>query len=495
MSKNENCAICRDLGDMCESCKIVADKYHYMASDRCAKINTSDPETTHQGDPVAWMVRREDGSLEGIHDTPRDMAQASYYRMTVTPLYERAGSFEVAQLQKLCDARLNINLMFRAQVAERDALLRKIIDARSENDMLKAVDEAEALLRGAPPSLNEAGRSDLVHRGPPATTTESLVHYGQPATAMPASAEPSTPKCPTCLGESMFGCTHCQLDNLAEQHQRDPVCWVNDQQLLLCSKSPRVDEPDNPMMHNIPRNIAGSALQSEYCNTPLFRNADTTEVVALRGAYLRAGEREHELRTELARLRTALKFYADRDHYSTDDGSSWDSCSGEPANILWHESEPWFIEDGSIARAVLELKASDDIPDFTPGNSNKAERRATALLAQLQADLTARDQQIDALRQGMKGDYDLDAWLAFVEEAPKLRMDAGRYRWLRSRDLETISKGGVFAGLTPDNLVLNEETLDQAIDVAMANVPKVPEPCSGCGTPGYTGNCDKCVPY
>ncbi len=165
------------------------------------------------------------------------------------------------------------------------------------------------------------------------------------------------------------------------------------------------------------------------------------------------------------------------------------------------------------------------------------------LVAQLQADLTARDEQIDALRQGMKGDYDLDAWLAFVEEAPQLRLDAGRYRWLRSRDLETISQGGVFAGMTPDNLVLNEETLDQAIDAAMAkptcrhcgdtgqimvgrsgqaedgNAPIMEpcedcdrgmpdlasrpeergtpetEPCSGCGTPGWTGACNKCVPY
>ncbi|EKT4541507.1 hypothetical protein QEM15_003716 [Pseudomonas putida] len=225
-------------------------------------------------------------------------------------------------------------------------------------------------------------------------------------------------------------------------------------------------------------------------------------------------------RLTIERLTASLKFYADRDHYSTDDGSNWDSCSGEPSNILWHESEPWFIEDGSIARAALESKASDDIPDFTPGNGNKAERRATALLAQLQADLTARDEQIDALS-----------------------MDAGRYRWLRSRDLEAISQGGVFAGLTPDNLVLNEETLDQAIDAAMAkpkcrhcgdtgqimvgrsgqaedgNAPIMElcedcdrgmpdlasrpeergtpetEPCSGCGTPGWTGACNKCVPY
>lgn len=322
------------------------------------------------------------------------------------------------------------------------------------------------------------------------------------------------------IGEMARQLLEASASRLTEQHQGEPVCWVNDQQLLLCSKSPRVVEPDNPMMHNLPRNIAGSAMQDDYCNTPLFRNADTAEVVALRGAYLRAGEREHELRTELAQLRAALKFYADRDHYSTDDGSSWDSCSGEPANIQWHESEPWFIEDGSIARAALERKASDDIPDFTPGNGNKAERRATKLLAQLQSDLTERDQQIDALS-----------------------MDAVRYRWLRSRDLETISQGGVFAGLTPDNLVLNEETLDQAIDAAMAkpkcrhcgdtgqimagrsgqaedgNAPIIEpcedcdrgmpdlasrpeergipetEPCSGCGAPGWTGACNKCVPY
>lgn len=55
-----------------------------------------------------------------------------------------------------------------------------------------------------------------------------------------------------------------------------------------------------------------------------------------------------------AELETALTFYADRDHYSTDDGLNWDSCSGEPSNILWHEEQPWFIEDGSVARAVLE---------------------------------------------------------------------------------------------------------------------------------------------
>lgn len=59
---------------------------------------------------------------------------------------------------------------------------------------------------------------------------------------------------------------------------------------------------------------------------------------------------------EAERLREALKFYADRDHFAEDIGSEWDSVSGEPANVLWHEDEAWFVEDGSIARAALERR-------------------------------------------------------------------------------------------------------------------------------------------
>jgi hypothetical protein len=46
--------------------------------------------------------------------------------------------------------------------------------------------------------------------------------------------------------------------------------------------------------------------------------------------------------------------------------------------------------------------------------------------------------------------------------------NAKRYEWLRSRDLEQISLGGVFAGMTPDNTVLNGVDLDNAIDAEMA---------------------------
>lgn len=57
----------------------------------------------------------------------------------------------------------------------------------------------------------------------------------------------------------------------------------------------------------------------------------------------------------------------------------------------------------------------------------------------------------------------------FREQCRALQADAKRYAWLRSRDLETIKLGGVFAGKTPENLVLNGDDLDAAIDAAMAD--------------------------
>lgn len=60
--------------------------------------------------------------------------------------------------------------------------------------------------------------------------------------------------------------------------------------------------------------------------------------------------------------------------------------------------------------------------------------------------------------------------LAGLEEALAQDRDAARYRWLRMRNPDAIEAGGVFAGLTPDNVVLTGEDLDQAIDAAMAEV-------------------------
>jgi len=57
-----------------------------------------------------------------------------------------------------------------------------------------------------------------------------------------------------------------------------------------------------------------------------------------------------------------------------------------------------------------------------------------------------------------------------VPEVAALKRDAERYRYLRGRDLDTIHEGGVFAGMTPDNIVLNFDTLDDAIDAALRNL-------------------------
>ena len=45
--------------------------------------------------------------------------------------------------------------------------------------------------------------------------------------------------------------------------------------------------------------------------------------------------------------------------------------------------------------------------------------------------------------------------------------DAERYRWLRGRNLEAIHQGGVFAGITPENMVVNGVDLDAAVDSAI----------------------------
>jgi hypothetical protein len=51
--------------------------------------------------------------------------------------------------------------------------------------------------------------------------------------------------------------------------------------------------------------------------------------------------------------------------------------------------------------------------------------------------------------------------------------DAERYRWLKTRDIDTIHRGGIFCGIVPDNVVINGEHLDAAIDreIMLQNPP------------------------
>lgn len=79
-----------------------------------------------------------------------------------------------------------------------------------------------------------------------------------------------------------------------------------------------------------------------------------TQLHSLGERYVKAGGDLFFMRSKNEQLTAALKFYAERDHYCTDDGLNWGSCSGEPSNILWHEEQPWFIEDGTVARSCLD---------------------------------------------------------------------------------------------------------------------------------------------
>ncbi len=67
-------------------------------------------------------------------------------------------------------------------------------------------------------------------------------------------------------------------------------------------------------------------------------------------------------------------------------------------------------------------------------------------------------------KRTIAAEADRDALRAEVEA---LRRDAERYRWLRSHILDTIQRGGVFAGQTPQNVVMAEEDLGAVVDAAL----------------------------
>ncbi|MBL3594095.1 hypothetical protein JMM63_00630 [Rhodovulum sulfidophilum] len=129
-----------------------------------------------------------------------------------------------------------------------------------------------------------------------------------------------------------------------------------------------------------------------------------------------------------------------------------------PREIWAAQSDP----DDANGRHVFSVHAT--IPRFE-GDSERdcafhryvdgdivdsADRYRREMLTALRARAEAAEAECDRLRA----------------EVDQLREGARRYRWLRSRDLKTIHTGGVFAGKTPENIALNLEDLDRAIDFA-----------------------------
>ncbi len=63
-----------------------------------------------------------------------------------------------------------------------------------------------------------------------------------------------------------------------------------------------------------------------------------------------------DARDRIEKLETALRFYADRDHFALSDPDAWDTVSDEPQNFWCDEAGTATVEDGTIARAALEGK-------------------------------------------------------------------------------------------------------------------------------------------
>ncbi|HBP5168195.1 TPA: hypothetical protein L5674_002009 [Pseudomonas aeruginosa] len=111
-------------------------------------------------------------------------------------------------------------------------------------------------------------------------------------------------------------------------------------------------------------------------------------------------------------------------------------------------------------------------PSGTAGEDSefRAAANPQAILG-LIAEVERLESEIDQCANALSGTYYMDppdgGNVSIPEQIRRMAKDAARYRWLRERDLETISRGGVFAGMTPENIVLNLEDLDAEIDAAI----------------------------
>ncbi|HGY3556636.1 TPA: hypothetical protein ACNVV3_002665 [Pseudomonas putida] len=99
------------------------------------------------------------------------------------------------------------------------------------------------------------------------------------------------------------------------------------------------------------------------------------------------------------------------------------------------------------------------------------------LCDQLQADLTARDQRIDFLEQQVQL---ADHWLEFAS------FNSVGEPIEHTQDMRDDFRKKMITAVFPDYV-------EASTHGRLNGVPA--SPCAGCGTPGYTGNCDQCIPY
>lgn len=112
-------------------------------------------------------------------------------------------------------------------------------------------------------------------------------------------------------------------------------------------------------------------------------------------------------------------------------------------------SEPYDLSKAQYFEAVAEMRQQSlrrawaKIRKYREeANQLRAEvERVKALNHQQFGDAIRRNAEIEALKRGMVGDYDLDAWLEFSTGA--VQKDADRHRWLRRYEFDIGSYHGV----------------------------------------------------
>ncbi|WP_202131282.1 hypothetical protein [Pseudomonas aeruginosa] len=126
---------------------------------------------------------------------------------------------------------------------------------------------------------------------------------------------------------------------------------------------------------------------------------------------------------------------------------------------LAHPDAEWFIAR-NLDHPNIDKPAASFIAAATP-------KTVLGLIDEVER----LEEELSQCASALPGTYYMDppdgGNVSIPEQIRRMAKDAARYRWLRERDLETISRGGVFAGMTPENIVLNLEDLDAEIDAAI----------------------------
>lgn len=87
---------------------------------------------------------------------------------------------------------------------------------------------------------------------------------------------------------------------------------------------------------------------------------------------------------------------------------------------------------------------------------------------------------IHCLEWKLESDIAIDNGKACTCQSCVDKVYSARYKYLRERDLDTIQKGGIFAGSTPDNQLLSGVDLDKAIDKELMKPKSDIQPANKC---------------